>query len=131
MELRLSGCSLKKKFNSQNAVLTDDKLDKTGAILEHPPHKSLTQLAQQTQVSTITASTATKMLSLWLYETRQLKQTIGEKNADLRWFLRAEYDGIFYPKLVFFPNKSWPHMSWYGNAHDSRYQRSMNPGQTF
>jgi hypothetical protein len=22
-------------------------------------------------------------------------------------------------------------MSWYGNAHDSRYQRSMNPGQTF
>jgi hypothetical protein len=35
-----------KKYPTQNAMLTEENLDKTGTTLEHSPCKSLTRLAQ-------------------------------------------------------------------------------------
>jgi hypothetical protein len=40
-----------KNYTRQNAVLTEETCDKTGATLEHFPFKTLTQLPQQAQVS--------------------------------------------------------------------------------
>jgi hypothetical protein len=44
-----------KKCTSASIVLIDEKLDETGARSEHSPHKSLTQVSQQLQVSMKTA----------------------------------------------------------------------------
>jgi hypothetical protein len=49
-----TGTLIDKKYTRQTAVLTEEKLDRTGAGL-HLPCKFLTWLAQQKQVSTITA----------------------------------------------------------------------------
>jgi hypothetical protein len=40
-KVRSTGSFLDKKNTRQNAVLTEETLDKTGARLEHSPHKSL------------------------------------------------------------------------------------------
>jgi hypothetical protein len=49
-KVRSTGSLLDKKYTRQNAVLTEETLDETGARLEHSPRKSLAQLAQQAQV---------------------------------------------------------------------------------
>jgi hypothetical protein len=43
-------------------VLTEEKLDATGASLEHTTRKSLTCVAQETQVSKYIAKRATQLL---------------------------------------------------------------------
>jgi hypothetical protein len=54
-KVRSTGSFLDKKYTRQNAVLTEEMLDKIGARLEHSPRKSLAQLAQQAQVLKTTA----------------------------------------------------------------------------
>jgi hypothetical protein len=68
-----AGCFVDKKYTRQNAVLTEETLDEIGARLEHSPHKSLAQFAQQAQVSKTTAWRATKNLHLWPYKITQVQ----------------------------------------------------------
>jgi hypothetical protein len=63
-KVRSTGSLLDKKYTRQNAVLTEETLDKIGARLEHSPRKSLARLAQEAQVSKTTAWRATKNLHL-------------------------------------------------------------------
>jgi hypothetical protein len=67
------GSFLDKKYTRQNAVLTEEMLDKIGARLEYSPRKSLARLAQQAQVSKTTVWRATKNLHLWLYKITQVQ----------------------------------------------------------
>jgi hypothetical protein len=53
-KVRSTGSFLEKKHTRQNAVLTEEMLDETGATLEHSPRKSLARLTQQAQVSKTT-----------------------------------------------------------------------------
>jgi hypothetical protein len=66
-KVHLTGSFFDKKYTRQNALLTEETLDETGARLERSPHKSLAQLAQQAQVLKTTAWRATKNLHLWLF----------------------------------------------------------------
>jgi hypothetical protein len=59
-KLRISGILIDKKHKCR--VLTEEKLDATGARLEHTPRKSLKRLAQETGVSKSSARTATQLL---------------------------------------------------------------------
>jgi hypothetical protein len=58
------GSFLDKKYIRQNAVLTEEMLDETGARLEHSPRKSLARSAQQAQISRTTGCKVTKNLYL-------------------------------------------------------------------
>jgi hypothetical protein len=46
-------------------------------------------------------------------------------------FLQAVHDGVLDPKLTFFTDKPWFHLSGYINAQNNRYWSSINPRQTF
>jgi hypothetical protein len=65
-------------------ILIKENSDETGARLKHLPCKSLTQLAQQAQVSTKAARKVTKKLHLLLYTImfKHLKKAI-QKNSFL------------------------------------------------
>jgi hypothetical protein len=49
-KLRTTGLFIEKKQKHTRRVLTEEKLDDTGARLEHTPRKSLERLAQETGV---------------------------------------------------------------------------------
>jgi hypothetical protein len=66
--IRSTGLLIYKKQKQKRRVLTDEKLDDTGARLEHAPRKSLKRLAQDTGVSKSSAKTATKLLNLRPYK---------------------------------------------------------------
>jgi hypothetical protein len=63
--VRSAGSLLDKKCTRQNAMLTEETLDKIRTRLEHSPRKSLARLAQQAQVSKTIAWRATRNLHLW------------------------------------------------------------------
>jgi hypothetical protein len=56
------------KTKHKHRVLTEEKLDDTGARLEHTPRKSLKRLAQETGVSKSSARMATVLLKLRPYK---------------------------------------------------------------
>jgi hypothetical protein len=58
------GLLIDKKQKHKRQVLTEEKLDDTGARLEHTPKKPLKHLAQETGVSKSSARTTTQMLKL-------------------------------------------------------------------
>jgi hypothetical protein len=47
------------------------------------------------------------------------------------WFLQAVHDGVLDPKLTFFTDEAWFHLSGYINAQNNRYWSSINLKQTF
>lgn len=53
----LTGSLLENKCTTHNFVVTEEKSDNTGAMLEHLPQKRLRELAQLAQVSTVTSAT--------------------------------------------------------------------------
>jgi hypothetical protein len=59
-----TGSLLDKKPGTVCHVLTKEKLDKTEAILEHTPQKSLRRLAQETSISNSPSSTGTKLFKV-------------------------------------------------------------------
>jgi hypothetical protein len=70
-KLRTTGVSIDKKQKHKRRVLTEEKLDGTGARLEHTPRKSQ-KLAQETGVLKSGARTATQLLKLRPYKTTVL-----------------------------------------------------------
>jgi Asp-tRNA(Asn)/Glu-tRNA(Gln) amidotransferase B subunit len=116
-------------------MLTEEMLDEIRARLQHSPRKSLARLAQQAQVSEKTACRATKNLHLWPYRITQVQVT-EEGNYRRRahccnWFLQALHDGVLDPKLTFFTDEAWFHLSGYINAQNNRYWSSINLKQMF
>jgi hypothetical protein len=89
-----------------NAVLSKEKLKETGARLEHSPCKSLTQFAQQAQISTTRAWSMNKKLHLLLYKIRQVQVTADgnckRRTHFCKWFLQTVYNGFLDPELIFF-----------------------------
>jgi hypothetical protein len=134
-KVRLTGSFLDKKYTRQNVVLTEETLDEIGARLEHSPRKSLARLAQQAQVSKITTWRATKNLHLLPYKITQVRAIeecdYGRRTHFCNWFLQAVHDGVLHPKLTFFTDEAWFHLSGHINAQNNRYWSSINPKQTF
>jgi hypothetical protein len=116
-------------------VLTKEKFHKTGAILEHPPHKSLTQLAQQAQVSMITMLKVARKLCLLPLKIRQVQATeegyYRGRMYFCNWFLQAVHDGLLNPKLTFFTEEAWFLLTGRISAQNNRYWSSINQRQTF
>jgi hypothetical protein len=115
------GSFLEKKYTRQNAVLTEKMLDEIEARLEHLPRKSLARLDQQAQVLKTTASRrATKNLHLRPYKITQVKVIeegdYGRRTHFCNWFLQAVHDGVLDPKLTFFTDEAWFHLSGYISA---------------
>jgi hypothetical protein len=124
-KVRSNGSFLDKKYTRQNAVLTEETFDETEARLEHSPRKSLARLAQQAQVSKTTAWRATTNLHLRPYKITQVhaieEWDYGRRTHFLNWFLKAIHDGVLDPKLTFFTDEAWFHLSGYINAQNNRY----------
>jgi hypothetical protein len=134
-KVRSTGSFLDKKYTRQNAVLTKETPDRTGARLEHSPRKSLARLAQQAQVLKTTAWRATKNLHLRPYKITQVQVTeegdYGRRTHFCNWFLQTVHDDILDQKLTFFNDEAWFHLSGYINAQNNRYWSSINPRQIF
>jgi hypothetical protein len=100
-------------------MLTEETLDEIGARLEHSPRKSLARFAQQAQVSKTTWR-ATKNLHLRPYKIIQVQVTeegdYGRRTHFCNWFLQAVHDGVLDPRLTFFTDGAWFHLSGYINA---------------
>jgi transposase len=58
-ELRTMGLLIDEKQKHKRRALTEEKLDDTGARLEHMPRISLKRLSQETRLSKSNARTAT------------------------------------------------------------------------
>jgi hypothetical protein len=99
-----AGSLLDKKYIKHIAVLTEEKLDRTGAGL-HLRCKSLTLLAEQKQVSIITEWRGTKKLHLWLYKIRKVhvceEGDYKGTHFTYNWFFLAAHGSILDPKLTF------------------------------
>jgi hypothetical protein len=110
-------------------------LDEIGTRSEHSPCKSLARLAQQMQVSKTTAWRATKNLHIHPYKITQVQVIeegdYGRRTHFCNWFLQAVHDGVLDPKLTFFTDEAWFHLSSYISAQNNRYWSSINPSQTF
>jgi hypothetical protein len=61
-KLRTTGLVTNKKQELSRRVLTEEKIDDTGAKLEHTPRNSLKRLAQQNGVSESSVRTTTQLL---------------------------------------------------------------------
>jgi hypothetical protein len=68
-KLRSTRLLIDKKAKHKRRVLTEEKLDDTGARLEHTPRKSLKRLAQEIGVSESSARRATQLLKPRPYKT--------------------------------------------------------------
>jgi hypothetical protein len=116
-------------------VLTEETLDEIGARLEHSPRKSLARSAQQAQVSKTTAWRETKNLHLRPYKITQVQVIeegdYGRRTQFFNWFFQAVHDGVLNPKLIFFTDEAWFHLSGYINYQKNRYWSSINPRQAF
>jgi hypothetical protein len=130
-----TGSFLDKNYTRQNAVLIEETLDEIGAKLEHSPRKSLARLAQQAQVSETTAWRATKNVHPRPYIITQIQVIeegdYGRRTYFCNWFFQAVHDGVLDPKLTFFTDEAWFHLSGYISAQNNRYCSSINPRQTF
>jgi hypothetical protein len=116
-------------------VLTEETLDEIGARLEHSPPKSLAWLAQQAQVS---KQQLGEQLKTYIYGRIKVTQVqvieegdYGRRTHFCNWFLQAVHDGVLDPKLTFFTDEAWFHLSGYINAQNIRYWSNINPRQTF
>ena len=67
-KVRETGAFTDKKRNRKRTVLTEEKLDDIGACFEQSPHKSLSKLAQQVDVSVSSVWNATKLLKFKPYK---------------------------------------------------------------
>jgi hypothetical protein len=63
-KLRTTGLLIDKETKRKHEVLTEEKLDDIGAILERTPRKSLKRIAQGTGVLKSNARMATQLLKL-------------------------------------------------------------------
>jgi hypothetical protein len=86
-------------------------------------------------ISKKTAWRATKNLHLRPYKITQV-QVIEECNYGRRkhfcnWFLQAVHNSVLEPKLTFYTDEAWFHLSGYINAQNNRYWSSINLKQTF
>jgi hypothetical protein len=55
----------------------------------------------------------------------------GRRMHFCNWFLQAVHDGVLDPKLTFFTDEAWFHLSGYINAQNNGYWSSIKPKQTF
>jgi hypothetical protein len=76
-KLRSTGILTRKKQKHKRRVLTEEKLDDTGANLEHTPRESLKRLVQETGVSESSARTAIKFLKLRPYKTTVIHASLA------------------------------------------------------
>jgi hypothetical protein len=129
-------CSfLGKIYIRQNAVLTMEKADETGARLEYVPCKSLTQLIQQAEVSMTTVWRVTIKLHLLPYKVRQVQ--VNEEGDYQRqtyfcnWILQSVHGSVLGPKPTFLTDEVWFHLSGCISVQNNKYWGSINPRQIF
>lgn len=122
-KVRSAGSFFDKKYTTQNALLTKELLNESGARLEHWPRKSLPRLAQPVESDDRLTSTA-----VW---NRQVQVT-AESDYERRlydWSLWAAYDCVLDQKLTFLTYKL--DSIWVGVSVLSRYWSTVNPRQNF
>jgi hypothetical protein len=82
-----------------------------------------------------TAWRATKNLHPWPYKITQVQVIeggdYGRRTHFCNWFFQAVHDGVLDPKLTFFTDEAWFHLSGYVSAQNNRYWSSINPRQVF
>jgi hypothetical protein len=106
-KLRSAVLSIDKEQKYKCQVLTEEKLDDTGARLEHTPRKSLKHLAPETGVSKSCTRRATQALKLRSYKTTVIDTSHAAVRISLMgsfcsWFLQSVAEGEIDLRLTFF-----------------------------
>jgi hypothetical protein len=83
-KLRSTGLVIDTKQKHKRQVLTEEKIDATGARLEHAPRKLLKRLAQETGVSKSSTRTATQLVKLRPYKTTVIHSSLS--NSKKTWY---------------------------------------------
>jgi hypothetical protein len=55
----------------------------------------------------------------------------GRRTHFCKWFLQAVHDGVLDPKLTFFSDEAWFHLSGYITAQNNRYWNIINLKKMF
>ncbi|PSN44344.1 hypothetical protein C0J52_11114, partial [Blattella germanica] len=114
-KVRKTGAFADKKRNRKRTVLTEEKLDDIGACFEQSPHKSLSKLAQQVDVSVSSVWNATKLLKFKPYKigrVHKLFETDYEQRLRFcKKYLQSMNDGRLDPQMLFCTDKAWFHLS--------------------
>jgi hypothetical protein len=110
-KLRTEGLLIDKKQKHKRLVLTEEKLDDTGARLQRAPRKSLKCLARETGVSKSSTRTATQLLKLRPYKTIVIHALLAARDSASRvhycsWFLQSVVEGRINPQLAFFSDEA-------------------------
>jgi hypothetical protein len=95
-------------------VLTEEKLDGTGAGLEHTPQKSLRRLAQETGISKSSRAKATKLLQLRPYKATVVHALQPRDSANkinfCNWLMQTISD------------ETWFHLHGHVSSQNNRYR---------
>jgi transposase len=130
-KLRTMGFLIDKETKYKHRVLTEKKLDDTGARLEHTPGKSLKRLAQGIGVSKSSARTATKLLKFRPHKTTVIHALqpcdSASKVRFCSWFLQFVVEGEIDSQLTFFSDEAWFQLQGYINMQNNRYWTLQNP----
>jgi hypothetical protein len=132
--LRSTGLLINKKKKHKRQILTEEKVDDIGAILEHTPRKSPKRLAQKAGLSKSSARRAAQLQKLSLYRTTVShalypRDLAGRVNF-FSWVLQSVVEGEIDPQLIFFSDKAWFHLQGYISTQNYRYWSSQNPHLT-
>jgi hypothetical protein len=132
-KLRSLGLLIDKKQKHKCQALTE-KLDDTGARLEHTPRKSLKHLAQGTGVSESSARTATQWLKLRPHKTRVIHAfqpgDPATRVSFYSWLLQSVVEGEINRQLTFYIDEAFVHLQGYINTQNNRYWIPQNPHLT-
>jgi hypothetical protein len=119
----------KQKYKCQ--VLTEEKLDDTGARLERTPRKSLKRLAQETGMSKSSARMATQLLKLGPYKTTIIHDLHPHDPVSrvhfCSWFLQSVVKSEIYLQLTLFSDVARFYLQEYINMQNNYYWNSQNP----
>jgi hypothetical protein len=126
-KLRSAGLLIDTKWKCKLQVLTEDKLDDTGATLEHTPRKSVKCLAQRLECQSLVQE---GQHNCWSLAHALQPWNPASRVPICNWFPQFVIEGEIDLQLAFFTDEAWFHLQGYVHIQNNHYWSSENPHLT-